>query len=717
MENEGIMSLPGMQGMDREPRGAAALQYVSSADAYDAATQALDIASPGASAPYRQSIRNKIGRLNLSPQQLGQLVLLVEFLLQDPSKYASNVRKMIDAGILKEGQLPAEFDPQFLGVIMSVLQETRMMQAEGAQPPEMPGMPPIQMAEGGLTSVAQHLQSMGRNGDTMLAHITPEEAALLKRMGGSGTINPDTGLPEFFFKQIKQAVQGLGNIFQDVVDVAKDVVSSPIGKIAATIALAMVLGPAAAGGLGIMSTPMAAMTAGAVTGGLSGGLKGALIGGALGYVGGGGDFGGLGSPLQGLSGILPGAAGSALNTGLTYGALGTVGGLATGMNPRQALTLGALSGLGAGALQGISNVRLAGPEAPAGAPAGAPTGAAGAAPGLSPIHQAAGAPGVGDLTIPTAGEQLSGGIGSIGTADELMMSELMGQPGLESIPTADLQTPASQATQGAQVDIGGRQYEMPSPDTTPYSDTMDARNLLRAQGKENIAAGGSFDRPALTGVQQASSAGGKGMIDRMGDFFKDPSFDNFGKVLVDPNATSFIGKYGPGAALVGAGLFAGGAFKTPPEDMTAANQARRPYPTPDPSRGTFARPQPVGSNVLVPTPGVFPGSMPAPTPPVYLPTGITNQPQGVTQPYNMAGLYNVPRQYRDGGTAEYPRKTGAINGPGTGTSDSIPAMLSDGEFVFTAKAVRNAGGGSRRKGAKRMYKLMRSLESGGMVKG
>jgi hypothetical protein len=31
----------------------------------------------------------------------------------------------------------------------------------------------------------------------MLAHITPKEAALLKRRGGSGTINPDTGLPEF----------------------------------------------------------------------------------------------------------------------------------------------------------------------------------------------------------------------------------------------------------------------------------------------------------------------------------------------------------------------------------------------------------------------------------------------------------------------------------------------------------------------------------------
>ncbi len=49
----------------------------------------------------------------------------------------------------------------------------------------------------GLKSIAQELQDMGRGGDTILAHINPQEAALLKRMGGSGTINRNTGLPEF----------------------------------------------------------------------------------------------------------------------------------------------------------------------------------------------------------------------------------------------------------------------------------------------------------------------------------------------------------------------------------------------------------------------------------------------------------------------------------------------------------------------------------------
>jgi hypothetical protein len=77
------------------------------------------------------------------------------------------------------------------------------------------------------------------------------------------------------------------------------------------------------------------------------------------------------------------------------------------------------------------------------------------------------------------------------------------------------------------------------------------------------------------------------------------------------------------------------------------------------------------------------------------------------------GGFVPPTGYAKGGQpTHFPRKNGPINGPGTGTSDSIPAMLSDGEFVFTARAVRNAGGGSRRKGAKRMYSLMKKLEGG-----
>ena len=77
--------------------------------------------------------------------------------------------------------------------------------------------------------------------------------------------------------------------------------------------------------------------------------------------------------------------------------------------------------------------------------------------------------------------------------------------------------------------------------------------------------------------------------------------------------------------------------------------------------------------------------------------------------------------YSLGGMAE-PQFCGLLRGPGTGTSDSIPGMiyqggkpvqraaLSDGEFVFTNKAVKAAGGGSIEKGADAMYELMNKLE-------
>ena len=50
---------------------------------------------------------------------------------------------------------------------------------------------------GNARELAEMLRQMGRGPDTMLAHITPEEAQMLLESGGSGRINPNTGLPEF----------------------------------------------------------------------------------------------------------------------------------------------------------------------------------------------------------------------------------------------------------------------------------------------------------------------------------------------------------------------------------------------------------------------------------------------------------------------------------------------------------------------------------------
>jgi len=67
--------------------------------------------------------------------------------------------------------------------------------------------------------------------------------------------------------------------------------------------------------------------------------------------------------------------------------------------------------------------------------------------------------------------------------------------------------------------------------------------------------------------------------------------------------------------------------------------------------------------------------------------------------------------YAPGGITDLDlRGGGASMGPGTGTSDDIPAMLSDGEFVVTANAVKNLGGGDRMEGARRMYSMMNQLD-------
>jgi hypothetical protein len=78
----------------------------------------------------------------------------------------------------------------------------------------------------------------------------------------------------------------------------------------------------------------------------------------------------------------------------------------------------------------------------------------------------------------------------------------------------------------------------------------------------------------------------------------------------------------------------------------------------------------------------------------------------------------VPTRENQAGVTEldYRKKGGFVPPIGIKEkADDIPAMLSNNEFVFTANAVRNAGGGNVNKGAQRMYGLMKQLEAGGVV--
>jgi hypothetical protein len=68
-------------------------------------------------------------------------------------------------------------------------------------------------------------------------------------------------------------------------------------------------------------------------------------------------------------------------------------------------------------------------------------------------------------------------------------------------------------------------------------------------------------------------------------------------------------------------------------------------------------------------------------------------PQG-TMPQLIGGSFGPVQRYKEGGnvdSAMFVRMSGDIDGPGSEVSDDIPAMLSDGEFVMTGRAVRGAG--------------------------
>lgn len=122
---------------------------------------------------------------------------------------------------------------------------------------------------GGLKAAAQELQDQGRGEDTMLIHMSPQEISglqsLAQQMGGTLTINPQTGLPEAdFFNRVGRGF--------------KKIVSSPIGRVAVA-ALAAPYLPAIAGSSAITAGLLAG--AGTMLGGgsLQQGLQTGLMAG------------------------------------------------------------------------------------------------------------------------------------------------------------------------------------------------------------------------------------------------------------------------------------------------------------------------------------------------------------------------------------------------------------------------------------------------------
>lgn len=157
---------------------------------------------------------------------------------------------------------------------------------------------PVGYAEGGLHDEALAVRKAGRNGDSRLVHVNDDEFAEMVAEYGEPTINPETGMPEFFLGK-------LGKILKAVAPIAVSFIPG-VGPIA---------GAALGAGMGALS---------------GGGLKGALIGGATGAIGGSGAAGKIGGTILGKGSSA--LAQKTLGDALIGGALGA----ATGQNPLQA---------------------------------------------------------------------------------------------------------------------------------------------------------------------------------------------------------------------------------------------------------------------------------------------------------------------------------------------------------------------------------------------
>jgi hypothetical protein len=629
---------------------------------------------------FLQEIRNA----GIGPEELAVMRRVVEAVFNDPNNYPQ-VRGQLLAEGVPEDILPETFDLEFFVALRMATEEAENLVREPRSMDQgMPMEAPVGMAEGGIvglpqmTPIAREMAAMGRNGDTMLAHITPQEAMMLQRMGGSGTINPYTGLPEFFKIKIGNPFKAVGKAFKSVGKAVKKFASSKVGRIITTVALGAFLGPAAAGMLGVSS--------------------------AAGMAAVGGFVGSFGSGMLAGDGLQ-----NSLRSGLTGAAL--AGGLS------------AISG-GSAAMQARPEFQTAyGQRGFFGTVRdttknffGSPVDEAKRLYGTDGAAQAGPVPGVGP--VGTATEQLASAppaeAGAFGRFVEppVDINVQQGLPaGLPQPSAPQLQSPANlgQGLPGGPGYPGGRlaginvEQGLPSGLPDPASISVDLGQGpsyfdKAVRGAQDVYTGAKdvftdYLSPNRPGIQGRSA---NTIFDELTAKGLPKTADTvrLATEMAAKEAPGMLAKYGPLAATgIGALAVTGGLsnpFEVPeqePGESYEAYMARR-----DAAVAKFRQERPE-----------FYGSFLGPS----NQGTVSMQPSYSSPPIITAATGSGPQ-----GVENFPRKNGAINGPGTGTSDDIPAMLSDGEFVFTAKSVRNMGGGSRRKGAAKMYKLMKMLEGG-----
>jgi len=642
--------------------------------------------------------KSRLAGLKVPAEVIDALGQMVDVIMGNPGQYAEIRRRLIEEDEVPEELLPEEFDPAFFAALNIALDQLSM-----STPQE-----PIRMANGGIASlnpIALGLSQMGRRGDTMLAHITPGEARMLRRRGGSGTINPQTGLPEFFlgklFKGIGNAIKSIGKAIGSAV---KSIASSTIGKIVLTAAAVYFLGPA--------------------------GLN----------------FAGTAGSITGLTGSLA--------VGVNTFAASTLVGLASGQSLGSALKTGAIAGITAGFGSSIFNALPEGYE-----------GGAAASKGLPPIENrgtmvtGSGSP---PSTVPSVDAATGQGPAQTFAVEQPVVVSRPLTPAdavnaasdpVTSVPVPNKIIPAAVNTAAAPAvnTAAAPPAVVPSPTTLPPPANA---TFLRPEGGINLqgysgegikipgvaptvqqvgieSLPSSFAASNVANTAAATTAAPPGFMESLSK----GNFTDAAKAAYRNISPSQIQERGVGEAISAVQKQFPGVTQAQIINAPAGSVLSQAYKAALPGIVSTYGPLALAGLGTMALTGGLKKEQPEPPPGFSGPTGIDllkSNPQtyglqyGGTRssyalnPYDYmyqppfkaaaGGIASLDRYAHGGQPSHFPRKTGPINGPGTGTSDSIPAMLSDGEFVFTAKAVRNAGNGSRRAGAKKMYALMKALE-------
>lgn len=584
-------------------------------------------------------------------------------------------------------------------------------------------------SEAPMGTMAMELSEAGRGGDTMLAHLTPGEVILPLGMMddpefervvenrfnqldlapeeyvaglGIASLNPVTGLEEFgFFKKIAKGVKKVvKKVVRPIASVAQ-FIPGPWQPFAAIINKAGTVYDVAKG----RASPLALASLGApIPGGGNGGGIGSLFSGAKEFVTKGADgVGLLGNIGKGISGLGRNVSGLVTGGGADgVGSFGKLGDFAGGIGDTLGVTDYA-SMRDPGAVLGQLSVNN--PEITEIVQAGVSSGKS-MGDILSEVEQMGyGGSGGGFMKVVDAMGGMGGGAMPMGSEDSITiiqnyLAQFPDQQGginamLASGVTEDelaaelMGLPEFQASQAGSQQQGGSFFGMRTPDAIrgiedSIKDMLGMNGAPATQEQQSRGLAGLLGGGGGGGLNMGA-LGAAGLAGLIGKLAYDEAKDRKGVPLT------------PSVVMNAAGRF------------NLENEIAR--------RSGTAAPNPVEFGLL-----------PQGTLPTLSGGRAPTTAQAELEAQKATGMrYGGPvMAFAEGGNVDeqdFKRMNGDINGEGTEVSDDIPAMLSDGEFVMTGRAVRGAGafnmknkngiitltpknGEDRDRGTKLMYDMM-----------